>query len=54
VPEYSITNNLIAAANAEINQAKSILNEIVSWVDAETHNVVFGTRAQFLVDRGAI
>lgn len=54
MPEYNNINHSIAAANANIAEAKSILNELVSWVDAETHNIVFGTRAQFLVDRGAI
>jgi hypothetical protein len=48
------TQNKISAAAIDIRKANTFLDDIVSWVDTETRNIVFGTRAQFLRDRSAI
>lgn len=46
--------NKISAAATEIQKAQAFLGEIVQWIDADTKNIVIGTRGQFLRDRGAI
>jgi hypothetical protein len=48
------TQEMISSAAIDIRKANAFLNEIVEWVDAETFNMVIGTRAQFLRDRNAI